>query len=868
MSLHAFFDGQDYLHRVSFISGGTDDTYYVNGVLLNSMEYMLEMHLRQIGYDVILFYNGVQGLYCFTRQSAELRDRYFRQPVGEDLNLDSDMAELFGTDGTATPAPESREAPLQIPMSDLEIPGFADKVMRETRVRCALVFSDGWDLLENTNDNAQRTLSNRMRSWYHLESGNHNICLFCFADLSQQHLSDFLRRSLHWSFLEEKILDGNGFSDAVKYISIPGEDEIRQLLASREEYNHATRAERARLVRAARQQLHTMGNSLRGLCAYLEHEPDAFARLLDALEDDSKAMETLRSTRGWEPVAEAIDRMAETVRATGTIAPPQPRENTLYRMNEGRGAFVPPGVCLNMVLKGPPGTGKTSIAKLLGRIYRQMGLLPSGHVVECARDDLVGRYIGHTATNTRAQIQKAMGGILFIDEAYSLYRGGDDSRDFGREAIDTLVEAMTRNVGAFAVVLAGYPEEMEEMLAANPGLRSRFGQNIVTLPDYEPPLLEQIALDYLAGQYASTRLQFDPSLLRPGATGNKPLDVFFRGWFDARDRRTFGNARDVRNLVDGLVHAALHRHGDTILREDFPPALSGYFQEADLDLDSVMTSLDEIVGQQEIKDKLESIVRRLRLFALQKAARPDQDIARVEPGHYLFRGNPGTGKSTIAVKFAQILGALRLTGRFEPTRVTGTMFVQALEREGVAGMRRIIDKARGGVLFIDEAHQLLSIPGALQLLLDPMIELRSELCVILACYDDQAEALFSAEPGLRSRLSAVFYFADYTAEELTQIFVGKLTRAGYRLADGGREAALAWMSRRRRTDSVSHNGRYAEMLLAQVQERMADRLADRFDEDLSEEELFTVLPQDMDDQSAASAAGQFSLCRGEEAVAP
>ena len=196
------------------------------------------------------------------------------------------------------------------------------------------------------------------------------------------------------------------------------------------------------------------------------------------------------------------------------------------------------------------------------------------------------------------------------------------------------------------------------------------------------------------------------------------------------------------------------------------------------------------------------------------------------------------------------------------------MFVQALEREGVAGMRRIIDKARGGVLFIDEAHQLLSIPGALQLLLDPMIELRSELCVILACYDDQAEALFSAEPGLRSRLSAVFYFADYTAEELTQIFVGKLTRAGYRLADGGREAALAWMSRRRRTDSVSHNGRYAEMLLAQVQERMADRLADRFDEDLSEEELFTVLPQDMDDQSAASAAGQFSLCRGEEAVAP
>lgn len=867
MSLRAFFDGQDYLHRIFFLYGGTDDAYYVNGILLNSMEYMLEMHLRQIGYDVVLFYNGVQGLYCFTRQSAEQRDQYFCQTVKDDSGVDRDMAELFGEESFSASDQEPQEAPLQIPLSDLDIPAFADKVMRETRVRSALVFSDGWDFLENTDGNAQRTLSNRMRSWYHLESGNHNICLFCFADLNQQHFSDCIRNSSYWGFLEEKILEGNGFSDAVKYISIPGEDEIRQLLASQKEYNHASRAERAALLRAARQQLHTMGNSLRGLNAYLEYDPNAFAKLLGSLGDDSEALNALRSTRGWEPVAEAIDRMAEVVAVAGPVTPPQPREGTLYRMNEGNSTFAHAGISLNMVIKGPPGTGKTTIAKLLGRIYRQMGLLPGGHVVECARDDLVGRYIGHTAVNTRAQIEKAMGGILFIDEAYSLYRGGDNNRDFGREAIDTLVEAMTRNVGSFAVVLAGYPQEMEEMLAANPGLRSRFGQNIITLPDYKPPLLEQIAFDYLAKQYASTGLQFDSSLLQPGPTGNKPLDVFFCGWFDARDRRTFGNARDVRNLVDGLVHAALHRQGQTILQEDFPPELRRYFKEADLDIDSVMASLDEIVGQQEIKDKLRAIVRRVRLFTLQKASRPDRVTGQVEPGHYLFCGSPGTGKSTVAVKFAQILGALRLTGRFEPTRVTGTMFVQALRNDGVEGMRRIIEKSRGGVLFIDEAHQLLSVPMALQLLLDPMIEMRGELCVIFACYDNQVEALLAAEPGLRSRLSGIFHFADYTVEELTEIFIGKLERAGYTLADGSREAASAWMCRHLAADKISNNGRYAETLLAHVQERIADRLADRFDAELSEAELFTVLPRDMEDQY--TAAGEWRIapnyeCKGAE----
>ncbi len=129
-------------------------------------------------------------------------------------------------------------------------------------------------------------------------------------------------------------------------------------------------------------------------------------------------------------------------------------------------------VTLHMVFKGNPGTGKTTVARILGRLLAAMDVLPKGHMVECERADLVGEYIGHTAQRTREQIRKAMGGILFIDEAYSLARGGE--KDFGKEAIDTLVKAMEDHKNEFVVILAGYRDEMEYFLMTNPGLRSGF----------------------------------------------------------------------------------------------------------------------------------------------------------------------------------------------------------------------------------------------------------------------------------------------------------------------------------------------------------------------------------------------------------
>ena len=144
---------------------------------------------------------------------------------------------------------------------------------------------------------------------------------------------------------------------------------------------------------------------------------------------------------------------------------------------------------LHMMFKGNPGTGKTTVARLIGKLFQKMNVLSKGHLIEAERADLVGEYIGHTAQKTRDLIKKSIGGILFIDEAYSLGRGGE--KDFGKEAIDTLVKHMEDKQHEFILILAGYSREMDYFLTLNPGLHSRFPL-VIDFPDYSISQLMEI----------------------------------------------------------------------------------------------------------------------------------------------------------------------------------------------------------------------------------------------------------------------------------------------------------------------------------------------------------------------------------------
>jgi stage V sporulation protein K len=192
----------------------------------------------------------------------------------------------------------------------------------------------------------------------------------------------------------------------------------------------------------------------------------------------------------------------------------------------------------HMLFKGNPGTGKTTVARILAKLFQTMGLLNKGHLIEVERADLVGEYIGHTALKTRELVKKALGGVLFIDEAYSLARGGE--KDFGKEAIDCLVKAMEDHRNQFVLILAGYPDEMDFFLNMNPGLPSRFPLQI-DFPDYTVPQLMQIAdLMIKESQYV-----FAPQSelkLRQHLTEEK-----LSGGYN------FSNGRYVRNLIEKAI---------------------------------------------------------------------------------------------------------------------------------------------------------------------------------------------------------------------------------------------------------------------------------------------------------------------------
>lgn len=489
------------------------------------------------------------------------------------------------------------------------------------------------------------------------------------------------------------------------------------------------------------------------------------------------------------------------------------------RRRKDAGIKVDSTQMLNMIFSGNPGTGKTTMARLLANMMKEMGVLKKGQLIEVDRSDLVAEYVGQTAIKTTKVVESALGGILFIDEAYALAQDGVQGGGYGKEAIDTLVRLIELHKDNLVVILAGYTEDMKQFLRVNPGLPSRFPLQI-EFPDYTAEEMAKIAAIMVQSRGFAL------------ADGVQPL---LRRYFEEKQipgKKDGGNGRLVRNTLEHAIRQqgsrlALDANATLKQLNELTAADFGFMDTANSSeqTESALGKLDAIIGLTEVKSFVRSLSAQIEMTKRRKELGLPQ--AAAQSLHMIFKGNPGTGKTTIARILAsrlQELGVIKSDNVVETDRsglVAGYVGQTALKT------KEVIEQAIGGILFIDEAYSLAEGDQygqeAIDTLVKAMDDYRDRLIVILAGYDQDMERFLDSNAGLRSRFPNIILFPDYSVDELLQIAKLTLGSQGYRM-DSSAEKRLNDILHRYAGDITAGNGRLVRNIIEKAIRQHALRL--------------------------------------------
>lgn len=435
------------------------------------------------------------------------------------------------------------------------------------------------------------------------------------------------------------------------------------------------------------------------------------------------------------------------------------------------------GQGLNFIFSGNPGTGKTTIARILGGIFEQNQLLKKGHVIEVDRSGLVGEYIGQTESKTKDAIEKALDGILFIDEAYALSKENAQN-DFGKEAIEVILKAMEDNRERLCVIFAGYKNEMQAFLNINPGLKSRINFHI-DFPDYTHNELVLIAEKMAKQKHYSIEATSKMVLLEK--IESEKVDA------------SFGNARVIRNIVDDAIRRKATRLAGTHFTKEEASVLTPedfgfmHYKSKEKLMDEAIEELTALIGLETLKDKIFD----LKDYALYQIKRKNLGLTSKEISYHMtFEGNPGTGKTTVARIVGKIFKSLGVLKKGHLIEATREDLVASYSGQTAEKTAQMIKKAYGGILFIDEAYALVQGENdafgkeAVDTLIKYMEDDRDRLMIILAGYTDKIQMLLNNNPGFQSRINYRLNFEDYNTSELIAIFDRYVAQENYTLDEG------------------------------------------------------------------------------------
>lgn len=838
----SYYDRENLGTRLFAYYGNTGDLFVDETLYPQTICQALHRELRVHGYERIVFYNYKDGAYFLDEGSKKLwYGRTEEKP----------KTDLFGSKrlikGSLRPKPKTddKKEKLSFTVAPAEMMRTAEHFVNDKEIATAVIFPNGIETLKEfagvENGKILDDFFVRITESSIERVMNPNVVIFLFNRSRSQVetiLSGKEKESLHKYLMDVSLTTSHT-------IPLPGKKEIRNTLnylrihgtngrklnvackdldvisdlIARKIARNVSEMDAGDLYGGDELKTYNLERTIRYLMIHFSGEGallnEAACRRICRRKDEKTALEKLNDLTGMKPVKDTVNGFLNLNRNQGQAdryAPPD-------RLSRPAGRPKNQRTNLHFVLTGSKGTGKTTAARLLGEILCEYGFLTTGHTIVTSPARLVGSVRGASEQNIRQAVEDAIGGVLFIDEAYEL--AGEP------EIVTQIVADMDRFKGEFSLVMAGYPDRMEELMETNEGLKGRFGDNWIRIEDYKPEELEQIFKKMAADKGFAVSEELESI-----------LPDFFENWYYAKRTTEWANAREAENLLGAMMKYC----PDGVLTPDqIPETLKIY--TTDQAQEDAMDQLEHMVGLSGVKKEIRKMIRQSRFEGT------------APPKHFIFAGNPGTGKTTVARILGLVLKKAGVLKRGHVVTTDPSQLIAGYKGQSAIKAREVFDTAVDGVLFIDEAYGLLpsnalgketDFGGAVMDMLlkytDPSNG--QPICFVCAGYERDMKAFLDYNPGL-SRRFHVIRFDNYSVDELMEILGRVLEAAGYEAEPGYMEAARANFSANIRQIQEKYNGGYVSGYFASSKDRLFERLEETYgDGEVPKKELKRLLRRD------------------------
>jgi SpoVK/Ycf46/Vps4 family AAA+-type ATPase len=841
--------------RFCILYGSGVEDVFINkdGTELN-IEQALFTELKARGYDQIIYSAPHRPVFFLDEGSsrrtwpsasqASARAVTGQQPSYETRVGTGPLGPLMLKSQSSAPSPNFS----QHGMGDTYLINLLNTVMLNTQNgRSAVVILQAESLFINFE--SRRTLAGQIGEWARIPTYNANTCLLVFSAANEEQLRSIAGTIPIPEIRNSILASASGSYASLREIGAPQRDEFSRLINKTIPQESGT-IDTRRLIDMVTAEGGTMRLWLKRI--------KTTSSLNDQIIRDSGWFQAYRD--GNLAAGKRLDRMVGLEKIKARVL-----ELTLWaESSESRKNAGSP--LLHMLFEGNPGTGKTTVARLIGELFYDSGILKKGHLIEVNSGDLVAEYVGGTALKTRRVIENAFDGVLFIDEAYALSEDGRGG--FGAEAIDTLIPYLENSRDRLVVIFAGYSSRMKRFLESNPGLARRIPrENRFTFPDYAPDELWAI----LETELCQRNISYEPdveALLR---------DIVHE--IHGSRTENFGNAGEIRNLADGLERRRAVRIRITnvaddapLIGEDIPAEHKKAGNLKPPTVNEILGEVDHLTGLASFKNYMTDLVYRVQYEDTRRRHDPEYSASTLLE-HLVFMGNPGTGKTSAARLVGRIyhsLGRLRKGHCVEVSRADlvagyiGQTAIKTTER---------IKEALDGVLFIDEAYSLTrqSMNDFGQETIDTLVKAmedhRERLVVIVAGYPGPMQDFLLSNPGLNSRFAGRITFPDYSMDELSTILTRLAIGEGYVIPEGVQEKAARYLAGLRRTEMYFGNGRAVRNLFGDMKMRLARRVMGSLSAEatsLEKETLITFALEDVPGSNISETVFQLPSSSGSD----